>query len=383
LDIDLAHVPLVDEHCHGIWREPPTDVAGWRSLFTESTDPRMRADAVAATTYYRRLVREMADVLGCESTESAVIAARAARGADAVLDLLWSQAHIGTLVLDTGFPADTEGRLVPHDQLARAGGLRVAPILRVELTMQALIAALPSLAAVSEGVRAAVSSLRQDGYVGLKSIIAYRTGLAVCEWPDDAVLTAFRQAKAEAQAYGHVRLTHKPLLDTLLLVALEEAAAHEVPVQFHTGYGDTDADVRLANPLHMRWLLENPALRSLPFVLLHESYPYTREAAILAAQYGNVYLDLDYGIPFLGQAELLSVTRAALAVAPSARLLYSSDGVYVPEVHWSAARWGRRLLGQALGEMVENGECSVGEAERIGRDVLATNAQRLYGLPAG
>ncbi|HEX6484698.1 MAG TPA: hypothetical protein VF043_38115, partial [Ktedonobacteraceae bacterium] len=66
---------------------------------------------------------------------------------------------------------------------------------------------------------------------------------------------------------------HKPLLDTLLLVTFMEAARQELPVQFHTGYGDTDADMLLANPLHLRAVLERREYRAMPVVLLHEAIP--------------------------------------------------------------------------------------------------------------
>jgi len=62
-------------------------------------------------------------------------------------------------------------------------------------------------------------------------------------------------ARWEVQEKGSVRLAQKPLLDTLLHVTFEEAARQELPIQFHTGYGDTDADMLLANPLHLRAVL--------------------------------------------------------------------------------------------------------------------------------
>jgi len=129
-----------------------------------------------------------------------------------------------------------------------------------------------------------------------------------------------------------VRLAHKPLLDTLLHVAFAEAARQGLPVQFHTGYGDTDANLLLANPLHLRAVLEEDTYRGMPVVLLHESYPYTRQGGYLAALYENVYLDLSYGIPFLGYDEMIAFTAAACGVAPLSKLLYSSDAVGVPEI---------------------------------------------------
>ena len=60
--------------------------------------------------------------------------------------------------------------------------------------------------------------------------------------------------------------------------------------------------------------------------------------------------------------------------------MYSSDGTGVPELHWMGATDGRRVIGEALGEMVARGESSIPEAEAVGESVLRGNAARLYGL---
>ena len=77
---------------------------------------------------------------------------------------------------------------------------------------------------------------------------------------------------------------------------------------------------------------------------------------------------------------MLSFTRQALGVAPSSKLMYSSDGIGVPELHWISAIDGRRVLGEALGELVAYGELDLLEAEAVGESVLRGNATRLYGL---
>ncbi|MFI5274640.1 MAG: amidohydrolase family protein, partial [Ktedonobacterales bacterium] len=129
-----------------------------------------------------------------------------------------------------------------------------------------------------------------------------------------------------------------------------------------------------------RAVLEQRAYRGLPVVLLHEAYPYTREGAYLAAVYDRVYLDLSYATPFLSYGEMLAFTRAALGVAPTSKLLYSSDAVGLPELHWIGAIQGRRILGAALGEAVAHGELSAAEAVAAGTAVLRDNAVRLYRL---
>src|SRR5918911_1321197 len=236
-----------------------------------------------------------------------------------------------------------------------------------------------SLEEAREALATALDDVRGQGFVALKSIAAYRTGLNVREWTGEEAEASFREFR-QAAGEGSARLAHKPLLDTLLHVAFAEAARQEVPVQFHVGYGDADTDLLLGNPLHLRAVLERPDYRGMPVVLLHECYPYTREGGYLAAVYENVYLDLSYGIPLLGYGEMLAFSRQALGVAPSSKLMYSSDGIEVPELHWISAIDGRRVIGEVLGELVAYGETSLTEAEAAGESMLRANATRLYRL---
>jgi uncharacterized protein len=375
--VDLSNIPLADNHCHGIYQaQAPVNITAWRRLFTESSDPGMLSMHVTTTLFYRRLVREMASFFECEPTEEAVLAARQQLDDQSLISKFLRSANFDVLFIDKGYPSP---ELVLADAvLCELANCRVAPMLRVELLMQRLIAENSVLSSVVEALRAALIDVRGQGYVALKSIVAYRTGLDIRTWSIDEVEEAFAVARREVQERGSVRLAHKPLLDTLLHVTFAEAARQELPVQFHTGYGDTDANMLLANPLHLRAILERREYRAMPLVLLHECYPYTQQGAYLATVYENVFLDLSYGIPYLGYHEMLEFTRAAFSVAPFSKLLYSSDAVGVPELHWVSALDGRRILGQVLGECVANGDLSKTEAEQAGVAVLHDNAMRLY-----
>jgi hypothetical protein len=376
--VDLRQIPVVDNHCHGILRSQNfDDLVSWRRAFTESADPGITRDHVSTTAFYRRLIRALSGFFSCEPHEVAVIATRKGRDATELTGAFLRAANIETLLLDTGYPPPEE--VLPGDELAELGDCRTEPMLRLETLMERLLAEHDSLGEVKEALAAALDDVRGRGYVALKSIVAYRTGLDVREWTGEeaeASLGEFRRSSGE----GRGRLAHKPLLDTLLHAAYAEAARQEVPVQFHVGYGDADTDLLLGNPLHLRTVLERPDYRGMPVVLLHECYPYTREGGYLAAVYENVYLDLSYGIPFLGYGEMLSFTREALGVAPISKLLYSSDGTGVPELHWMSAIDGRHVLGLALEELVAHDELSIPEAEAAGESVLRGNAIRLYGL---
>jgi hypothetical protein len=379
--VDLRDVPVVDNHCHGIFRSQDfEDLVSWRRAFTESADPGMPREHVATTAFYRRLIRTLSSFFECAPDEEAVFTVRAGRDATGLTGELLRSANIEALLMDTGYPLPEE--VLPGEELGKLGDCRTEPMLRLETLMERLLAEHGSLQEVREALAAALDDVRGQGYVALKSIVAYRTGLAVREWTEEEAEASLREFRRDSRE-GQPRLAHKPLLDTLLHGAFAEAARQEVPLQFHAGYGDADTDLLLGNPLHLRAVLERPEYRGMPVVLLHECYPYTREGGYLAAVYENVYLDLSYGIPLLGYGEMLSFTRQALGVAPVSKLLYSSDGTGVPELHWMSAIDGRHVLSQALEDLVAHNELSISGAEAAGETVLRGNAIQLYRLSSG
>jgi hypothetical protein len=378
---DLSELPVVDNHCHAVEAaQGQRDPSQWRRYFTESTDPEMQAGAVASTAFYGRLLRRMAEHFDTAPDEAAVLEARAALSAQQLVAELFREVRIGGLVVDSGYP-EPDGAL-DGDAVAGATGCGYVRLLRLELAFQARIAEHDHLDSLLDAVREELSDLRGTGYAGLKSIVGYRTGLGIERWERGDVEMSFASAREEVARSGAVRLGHKPLLDTLLHVAFEEAARQELPVQFHVGYGDADVDLRLASPLELRAILEEPAYRAMPVVLLHGCWPYVREGAFLAAVYGNAFLDLSYAIPFLSRAEMRAMTSAAFGAAPIAKLLYSSDGARVPELHWMGAIDGRDAIGSVLTELVADRELDVAGALGAAGRVLAGNAEALYGVRA-
>jgi hypothetical protein len=98
--------------------------------------------------------------------------------------------------------------------------------------------------------------------------------------------------------------------------------------------------------------------------------------------YGNAFLDISYAIPFLSRAEMTSMTRSAFGGAPLSKIMYSSDAVSIPEMHWIGALDGRQVIGTVLGELVDDHELEVPEAREAGRLILNATAARVYGLTA-
>ena len=77
---------------------------------------------------------------------------------------------------------------------------------------------------------------------------------------------------------------------------------------------------------------------------------------------------------------MTSMTTAALGAAPFSKVMYSSDAVGIPEMHWMGAIEGRYAIGTVLGAMVDADELTESEARDAGRMMLNATAAHIYGL---
>ncbi|GAC1401215.1 MAG: amidohydrolase family protein [Ktedonobacteraceae bacterium] len=377
--LDFTTIPVVDNHCHPVLLKQQMDVAEFRRYFTESPDASIAEQHVPHTIYYLWMLRQLAAFYECERSEDAVVAARSSMSAEYLMQRLITSAHIDTLVLDPAYPLPDV--CYSPEQISQIGHCKTASMFRLETQMQRLVIAHHDFDDVLFRFSAELADIRARGYCTLKSIVAYRTGLQIAVWSKDEAARSFQQARADVvQQQQQFRIAHKPLIDYLLHIAFAHAAEQHVPIQFHTGYGDNDTDMRLGNPLQLRDVLERRDYQTMPIVLLHESYPYTQLGAYLAAVYPHVYFDLSYTIPFVEKLEMLAFTRQALSIAPASKLMYSSDGINIPEMHWAGAMRGRRVIAQVLQEMIDADELDEQQAFSIAQHILHDNAYKVYQL---
>lgn len=387
--MDLSNIPIIDHHTHSLLREGgpfsttallreggPSSMAAFQSYFTESEDPRMHASHVGQTLFFRWGIKELAAYFDCEPTATAVLAARNRLPLKELEVRMLRDANLAVLVVDYGYAADSH--LLP-DELQERLPCRIERLLRLETMAQDLILENESYDSFIDEFSARVEGARSTGHIGLKSIIAYRTGLAIMEWSQDEARQAFQRVRANAAKNGQVRLADKPLNDVLVLRALEIAEREQLPIQFHTGFGDPDVDLLLANPLHLRPLLQSGRFTNVPFVLLHAGYPYTRELSYLAYMYANVFMDISLAIPHVA-ADTPTLVRTSLSLAPTSKVLFSTDAHSIPEIFWIAARWGRWGIGDALDEWLKGGMISANEADEIAHQLLHGNAETIYGI---
>ncbi len=366
----------VDHHCHPLHPWPRgVDARQLRAVFTEAVDPQILDEHVPALAAYRDAIRRLAEELGCERTEDAVLQARARTDPAAHANRLLRASATGMLLLDSGYTSGKPFSLADH---AREIHLPQREVVRLETLAERYIASAASpadwLAAVRSGLREAV----EGGAVGVKTISAYRAGLALRPVSAEELGAAFAELQERVRSGGSKRIAGDALCYSLLADAAEEIAQLGVPLQAHCGFGDNDEDLARSNPLGMRPLLTEPRYKGLRLVLLH-CYPFHREAAYLCSVYRDVYMDLSLTLP-LAALDGQRAMREALGLCPWTKLLYASDASRLPEIYFVAAAVHREALAGAFGEFVDRGILSRDEAVAAGVQVLSSNARRVYNL---
>jgi hypothetical protein len=363
----VAEIPAIDHHAHLLARDPDLRLAG---VLTETRDP-VQVEAVREHPAYLRAWPELADVLGPDVSEPGLAAARAHDFAGHTARLLGA-CRLESMFVDDGFRPPGAVTLEEHAALT---GCPVRRIVRVETEVEAVTAGAgwPPLAESRDLLGRAVADAFAAGAVGLKTIAAYRCGLAL---PAPSVDVARRAYDAWRRS-GSPRLQDAELI-ALLLADAVEAAGDAVPLQVHTGLGDADQALVGANPALLQPHIDHGFLAGVPVVLLH-CYPYVRQAGYLAAIYSTVHLDLSLAItlvPHRGE----EFVAEALELAPVVKLLFATDANRLPEVFLLATRWWRDSLARALGRLVDDGFLAADRAVAWAEFVLAGNARRLYGL---
>jgi hypothetical protein len=390
--VEVQHLPVVDVHCHPyldkgeITSEQFTDLTafggGSREYmeqggieFTEA----VRAELLGVkqnTIYFKRMVIDLAKYLGVEPEIEAVIAARNTRvkaGYSEYVRALFADAGLTTLIFDFGVPLPILDRGAVQAELPT----EIVPVFRIEPLIAQLLKTDLGWREFKQTYDETISrALTEKGYRGVKSIIAYRTGLDVSplsRTPDQGLqaLDAIRRGLGGGSM--------KKLRDHLLCRALELCMEHDVPMQIHTGMGDFEVNLVYCRPAFLMDLLRFPTFRACDVLLVHTGFPYHREAAYMANVLPRVYLDISEGVPFAGHAAT-EIIRDVLAMAPLNKVCYGSDGYALPEINYSSAKLGKQALAVTLNQLVAESMISEPDAQWAAGRILSQNARELYRL---
>lgn len=369
----LSHVLLIDHHVHSI-ATGRIDRTSFVEMLTESDRP-AAAEATGLDSQIAFAVRRWcAPLLGLAPhvAPDEYLEHRLALTNEEVGSRLLAHCGLERLLVDTGY---RDGELLGLGELAELAAAPVDTIVRLEALAERLALSGPAAAGFAHAFRAALATEAAQA-VGCKSIVAYRHGLDIASSPPSAAEVAshagpwLRQVEAEGTAR---------LVDPILLrFILWEGAATGKPLQIHTGYGDSDLDLRRSDPLLLTDFLRATE-RTCPVLLLH-TYPFQRNAGYLAQMFPHVFLDVGLAVNYAG-AQSPQVIAESLEVAPFTKILFSSDAAGLPELHLLGSWLFRRGMSRVIGSWVERGDWSLHDAERVIGLVAGGNARRVYRLP--
>ncbi|KAM0938868.1 putative glutamine synthetase [Dioscorea sansibarensis] len=299
-----------------------------------------------------RSLRDLTDFYKCGPTLSALESYRQSCGLPSIAQKCFEAANISVVLIDDGIKFDKMHNWEWHNGFVPA----VGRILRIEHEAETIL----------------------NDVVSLKSIAAYRSGLQI----DTEV--SWRAAEegllADLNSGRPVRIRNKSFIDYLFTCSLEAALTFGLPMQIHTGFGDKDLDLRLCNPLHLRGVLEDKRFAKCRIVLLHASYPFSKEASYLASVYPQVYLDFGLTVPKLSTQGMVSSVKELLELAPIKKVMFSTDGYAFPETFYLGAKRAREIVFSVLSGACDDGDLTISEAVEAVEDIFRQNSLRFYNM---
>ncbi|RPA74858.1 glutamine synthetase/guanido kinase [Ascobolus immersus RN42] len=401
-------IPIIDNHCHPIFthlqtsepKEGPDfgsdDDDGQvrldlRAMVTEANGPAMNGAQHTLASF--RAVKQLATLLDCEASWDSIEKARKNKNFASWAKRCFEGTHC-LLIDDLLFFGAKNLETEAHGKFVEGG---VKRIVRIEAIAEKTLLSLlydgspdqvnfmvwrVELLKQLEGVG------QRPDVVGFKSAVCYRTGLSVeahmtppMEEYDRQFMTWVDTVKGSGSIEDRslkARLNTKLLNDLVVNLACSIASKLQKPIQFHTGFGDNELTLSLADPSLLQPLIHaNPSTK---FVLLHASYPFTRQAGYLASVYENVYLDFGLIFPMISADGQIEVFRQILELCPTNKLLWSSDSLRYPEQYYIANLQGRETVSSVLANYLEKGYIDYTEASKIAKLIFFENSNELYKL---
>uniref|UniRef100_A0A1S4DMM1 Protein fluG n=1 Tax=Nicotiana tabacum TaxID=4097 RepID=A0A1S4DMM1_TOBAC len=325
-----------------------------------------------------RSLKEIAQLYGSSLSLHAVQESRQRFGLESSSAICFKAAKISVLLIDDGIELDKKLDIKWHESFVPT----VGRILRVEHVAEKILEkgsnrTTWTLGSFMEIFTEELKSVA-DKVLAFKSIVAYRSGLAI---NTEVTEKEAEEGLSDVLSAGNpIRISNKSFIDYIFVHALKVAQSYDLPMQIHTGFGDKDLDLRLVNPLHLRNLLEDKRFLKSRLVLLHASYPFSKEASYLASVYPQVYLDFGLAIPKLSFHGMISSVKELLELAPMNKVMFSTDGIAFAETFYLGAKKAREVVFSVLRDACVDGDLSIPEAIATAKDIFAENAKQFYKL---
>ena len=352
----------------------------------------------AKTTGYGQVIRiAIKDLYGINDitreTYPKLVEAMSSRAKPGFYNWVLDKANITRVVLDHG--DNSMHTIEKFDKARFSGVIRFEPLIHVKgfrdlvNVSRRLKSPIHSLADYENALRRFIREALPN-YIGVKtSVLAYEYSLKIeyvtfseAEYALKAIIGGREAPRQHQPSLDEV----KPLHDYLFRVMLSEVEAMGKPIQIHTGIQEDNAHdpypppvnpIQNANPVHLVNLFkEYPSVR---FILFHASYPYSREAGVLAKQWPNVYLDLCW-MHEINPRAYADVLSEWLEMVPNNKIMaFGGDYIFI-EGTYGASRIVRQTVGKVIQEKVDEGHWDKEDAEKVAKRILRENAMRILNI---
>jgi len=372
----VPQLPLVDHHVHGVV-SADLDRNEIEAMLSEAASASPAGTTAFDTQLGFAVRRWCAPVLGLEPHALAEVYVRRRHelGGTEVCRRFLTAAQVDAWLVDTGYESNA---VTPPFELAQLSGAPAGEVTRLEPLAERLARAGGTASGFGDDLSTAIHEAAAKS-VGFKSIAAYRGGLAFDPGPPSAaeVQAAADRWLREIGLGAPTRLEERVLIRHGIWAALDTGK----PLQLHTGYGDADSRLHLADPSLLHDFLAVSETTGTPIMLLH-CYPYHRQAGALANLFSHVYMDVGEALNHVG-ARSTAILAEALELTPFHKMLYSSDAFGLPELHYLGAVCFRRDIRKVTSAFVADGAWSAADAARVSEMIGSANARRVYRLDAG
>jgi predicted TIM-barrel fold metal-dependent hydrolase len=273
------------------------------------------------------------------------------------------------MVVDFGYPTPPLSKSGFQDLT----GIPIWEVYRIEPVMVRLRNEHKTFGGFMEGYRNDLKeALKKKHVVGLKTIIAYRSGLEIGPQDEDQASAQYEEFLVNGRAKA------KAFRDYCLHVAMEECTNANKVMHIHTGIGDGEVVLPKASPSFLIDLLRQEKYAGTKVHLVHGGYPWMEEAAFITSILPNVYLDISLQNPFVGHG-VERIISQVFELAPFDKVMYGSDAFTVPEMNWLGVQLFKECFEKVLTDWINKDYMDQDMALEIGEHLLYKNFERVYG----
>ncbi|MBQ9047319.1 MAG: amidohydrolase family protein [Solobacterium sp.] len=384
MKFDFSQENFYDNHTHVLDMDKPEVSVDWfiKSYNHGPMTSRDETGAKFPSEKHLGTIRElpmllmlthfMAERFGCEETIEAVVEARnheiggTEEGIRKYMQALYDEEHIVSSTLESELPmGDPLTLCIPN---------HVNRLFRFEDVYFSLLKSEVSFASLMEKLKKSIVDAKAAGFVGIKGHIAEKCGMdAYLVTPEEAE-HCFHDARAgDREAF---RAVYYCMFDQILYLT------GELGMSFHIHTGSTGMrgtpGVHKHDPALLAPFLLDGRHENADIVMLHGGFPYTRQAALMAYNFPNIYIDFSQTLPWQGMG-FAAMLKEVIGQAPHNRIMLGSGQHGAFEAAWAASKASKTALARIMEELVDDGLISEERAVRSARQILSENARRLYG----